>query len=152
MFPLGISSYVIGGLIIGLGVSLVYILIGTHATQSTFFSTTLSYFSKFSYFQRQSYLEQRVWRLYFIAGVILGAFLFTITISTDGFWITSVPIWKLVLGGLLVGFGVRLSSGCTSGHGISGISSLSLTSLYATITFLVVGIITAHIIELLEVL
>lgn len=149
MFPLGIVQYVVGGLIIGSAVSIVYILTGTHATQSTFFSTTISYFSKLPYFQNKSYLEQRVWRLYFIAGVIIGALIYTLTISPDGFWITSVPIWKLVVGGLFVGFGVRLSSGCTSGHGISGIASLSLTSLYATLTFLAVGIITANIIELL---
>lgn len=152
MFPLGISVYIIGGLIIGLGVSFVYILTGTHATQSTFFSTTLSYFSKLPYFQRKSLLEQREWRLYFVAGVILGALIYTLTISPDGFWITSVPLWRLAIGGLIVGFGVRLSSGCTSGHGISGVSSLSSTSIYATITFLAVGVITAHIAELLGVI
>jgi hypothetical protein len=57
MFPLGIYPYVIGGLIIGLGVSFVYILTGLHSTQSSFFSTTISYFSKIPYFQRKTYLE-----------------------------------------------------------------------------------------------
>ncbi len=152
MFPIGVYSYIIGGLLIGLAVSFVYILTGTHATQSTFFSTTLSYFSKLPYFQRKSLLDQRVWRLYFISGVILGALLYTLTISPDGFWVTSVSLWRLIIGGFLVGFGVRLSSGCTSGHGISGISSLSSTSLYATITFLVVGIITANILQILGVI
>ena len=46
MFPLGIEPYLIGGIIIGLGVSLIYILTGLHATQSSFFTTTLSWFSK----------------------------------------------------------------------------------------------------------
>ena len=144
MFPIGVYPYVIGGLIIGVGVAIVYILTGLHATQSSFFSTTISYFSKMPYFQRKSNLESREWRLYFAAGVILGALIYTLTVSPDGFWVTSVQWWRLVLGGFLVGFGTRLSSGCTSGHGISGIASLSTTSLYAVVTFIAVGIITAH--------
>jgi uncharacterized membrane protein YedE/YeeE len=152
MFPIGVYPYIVGGLIIGLGVSLVYILTGTHATQSTFFSTTLSYFSQLPYFQRKSLIDQRVWRLYFVSGLIIGALIYTFTISPDGIWVTSLPVWRLIIGGFLVGFGVRLSSGCTSGHGISGISSLSSTSLYATLTFLIVGIITANILNLLGVI
>lgn len=144
MFTLGIYPYVIGGLIIGFGVSFVYILTGLHSTQSSFFSTTISYFSKIPYFQRRVYLESREWRLYFAAAVVLGAFIYTLTVSPDGFWATSIQWWRLLLGGFLVGFGTRLSSGCTSGHGISGVASLSATSLYAVITFIVVGIVTAH--------
>jgi len=151
MFPLGIYPYVVGGLVIGVGVAFVYIMTGSHATQSSFFSTTISYFSKIPYFQRKTYLDTRSWRLYFAAGVILGALIYTVTISTDGFWVTSVQWWRLLVGGFLVGFGTRLSSGCTSGHGISGIASLSTTSLYAVITFIVVGIITAHAMQFLGV-
>jgi uncharacterized membrane protein YedE/YeeE len=151
MFPLGIYPYIIGGLIIGLGVSFVYILTGLHSTQSSFFSSTISYFSKIPYFQRKTYLESREWRLYFAASVILGALIYTLTVSPDGFWTTSVQWWRLLLGGFLVGFGTRLSSGCTSGHGISGIASLSATSLYAVITFISVGIVTAHAMMLLGV-
>jgi uncharacterized membrane protein YedE/YeeE len=144
MFPLGINLYIIGGLIIGLGVSFVYIMTGIHSTQSSFFSTTISFFSKIPYFQRSSYLKSREWRLYFAASVILGAFIYALLFSPEGFWISSVPWWRLILGGFLVGFGTRLSSGCTSGHGISGVASLSFTSVFAVITFIAVGIITAH--------
>ncbi|MFH2110782.1 MAG: YeeE/YedE thiosulfate transporter family protein [Candidatus Bathyarchaeota archaeon] len=151
MGPLGVTGYLLGGLIIGLAVSMVYILTGLHATQSSFFSTTLSYFSKLPYFRRKSLLESRDWRLYFAAGVILGALIYTVTISPDGFWVSSIPWWRLLLGGLLVGFGTRLSSGCTSGHGISGLASLSTTSLIAVVTFIVVGVITANIMMLLGV-
>lgn len=151
MFPLGIYPYLIGGLIIGVGVSFVYIMTGLHATQSSFFSSTISYFSKTPYFQRKTYLDTREWRLYFAASVVLGALIYTLTVSPDGFWTTSVQWWRLVLGGFLVGFGTRLSSGCTSGHGISGIASLSSTSLYAVITFIAVGIVTAHAMMLLGV-
>lgn len=151
MFPLGVTSYILGGLVIGLGVSFVYILTGEHATQSSLFSSTISYFSKLPYFQRKTYLDSREWRLYFALGVILGALLYTVTISPDGFWTTSVQWWRLLLGGFLVGFGTRLSSGCTSGHGISGIASLSTTSLIAVITFILFGVITANIMLLLGV-
>lgn len=151
MFPLGIYQYILGGLIIGVGVSFVYLTTGLHATQSSLFSTTISYFSKIPYFQRKSYLDSREWRLYFAVGVILGALIYTVIVSPDGFWTTSVQWWRLLIGGFLVGFGTRLSSGCTSGHGISGIASLSTTSLYAVITFIVVGIITAHAFQFLGV-
>lgn len=148
MFPNGITSYVTGGLIIGVAVSFVYILTGTHATQSRLFTTTLSYFTQLPFFQRQVYLDSREWRLYFAGGVIIGALIYTLTVSPDGFWVTSVPIWKLGLGGFLVGFGTRLSRGCTSGHGISGLASLSVTSLYAVITFIGVGIITVSVLRM----
>lgn len=151
MFPLGVTSYLIGGIVIGLAVSFVYILTGLHATQSSLFSSTLSYFSKVPFFNRKTYLESREWRLYFAAGVMLGALLYTVTISPDGFWSTSVQWWRLILGGFLVGFGTRLSSGCTSGHGISGIASLSTTSLYAVITFIGVGIVVANLMLILGV-
>jgi len=151
MFPLGIWPYIVGGLIIGVGVSFVYILTGIHSTQSSLFSTTLSFFSKIPYFQRKEYLESREWRLYFAAGVILGAVVYTLTVSPDGWWTTSVQLWRLVVGGLLVGFGTRLSSGCTSGHGISGIASLSTTSAVAVITFILFGVITANLVALLGV-
>lgn len=151
MFPLGIYPYIIGGLIIGIGISFVYVMTGLHATQSSLFSATFSYFSKLPYFQRKTYLDSREWRLFFAGGVILGALIYTLTVSPDGFWTTSVQLWRIVVGGFLVGFGTRLSSGCTSGHGISGIASLSTTSLFAVITFIAVGIITANAMMLLGV-
>lgn len=151
MFPLGVFPYLIGGVIIGLGVSFIYLLTGIHATQSSFFSTALSYLSKIPYFQQKTYLNSRMWRNIFALGVVSGAFLYTVTLSADGFFTTSVQWWRLMLGGFLVGFGTRLSQGCTSGHGISGLASLSTTSLYAVVTFLAVGILTASTIQLLGV-
>ena len=57
----------------------------------------------------------------------------------------SDSFFLLIIAGLLVGFGTRISGGCTSGHGISGISRFSLRSLIATITFMIVGVITVLI-------
>ena len=152
VFPLGILPYLVGGVIIGLGVSYIYIATGIHATQSSFFSTTISFFSKLPYFQQKAYRESRGWRSIFALGMISGAFIYAVTISPDGFFTTSIQWWRIILGGFLVGFGTRLSQGCTSGHGISGLASLSATSLYAVITFLAVGIGTALLIETLGVI
>jgi hypothetical protein len=151
MFPLGIEPYLIGGIIIGLGVSLIYVLTGLHATQSSFFTTTLSWFSKLPHFQEKRNISERDWRLALCLGLISGAVVYTFTLSPSGIFITGVDFWRLALGGLLVGFGTRLSNGCTSGHGISGIASLSSTSLSAVITFLGFGIITAHLLEFMGV-
>jgi uncharacterized membrane protein YedE/YeeE len=151
MFPLGIEPYLIGGIFIGLGVSLIYIMTGLHATQSSFFTTTLSWFSKLAHFQEERNIKERDWRLVLALGLVSGALIYTFAFSPTGFWVTGVALWRLALGGLLVGFGTRLSNGCTSGHGISGLASLSTTSLYAVITFMVVGIITAQLFQLLGV-
>ena len=151
MFPLGIFPYLIGGILIGIGVSYVYITTGLHATQSSFFSTTISYFSQIPYFQQRAYRNSRSWRITFALGVIGGAFLYSLILSPDGFFTTTVQWWRLLIGGFLVGFGTRLSQGCTSGHGISGLASLSSTSLVAVITFIAIGIIVALLVQMLGV-
>jgi uncharacterized membrane protein YedE/YeeE len=57
------------------------------------------------------------------------------------------PPWLLLLGGLLVGFGTSLGSGCTSGHGVCGLGRLSLRSLVATLVFLGFGIVTVFVVR-----
>lgn len=151
MFPLGIEPYLVGGILVGIGVSIIYIATGLHATQSSFFTTTLSWFSKRKHFQKERNLQERDWRLFLAIGVIIGALIHTLTLSPTGFWMTSVQIWRLALGGLLVGFGTRLSGGCTSGHGISGLGSLSTTSLSAVVIFMGVAIVTANLVKFLGV-
>lgn len=151
MFSLGITSYLIGGILAGIGVSFIFILTGLHATQSSFFTTTLSWFIKRKNFQKPNNIQERTWRFYLAIGLVIGALVYTLTLSPMGFWTTSVQLWRLALGGLLVGFGTRLSQGCTSGHGISGLASLSITSLYAVIVFMCVAIITANLVQMLGV-
>ncbi len=152
MFPLGISHYLIGGLTIGLGVGLIYITTGLHATQSSFFDTTLSYFSNKSYFKKKEYLGSRFWRIILAIGLIIGASLYTILFTKGVQYVTSVQLWRLALGGFLVGAGTRLSKGCTSGHGISGVASLSTASIFAVITFICIGILTAIMIQTMGIL
>ncbi len=60
--------------------------------------------------------------------------------------LNSSPV-VLMVAGLLVGFGTRLGSGCTSGHGICGISRLSLRSMIATMTFMLAGMLTVYVLR-----
>lgn len=85
--------------------------------------------------------------LAFVIGLPLGAFL----IATLAGGVTTkfpVSIWPLIIGGLLVGFGTRLGSGCTSGHGVCGMSRLSPRSLVATALFMASGFVTVALLRL----
>lgn len=91
----------------------------------------------------------RLWRALFLIGLVIGGLLYqlgsgTALVTREGF-----PLAQLALAGALVGFGTRLGSGCTSGHGVIGIARLSPRSLAATVTFLLTGIATATLIFLL---
>ena len=85
------------------------------------------------------------WRAMFVAGLLLGAFGYTL--AAGGLAVTipaSIPV--LVVAGLLVGFGTRLGSGCTSGHGVCGIGRLSGRSIAATATFMAVAAATVFVV------
>ena len=109
------------------------------------------------YFQRQKALADREWRLPIIVGLVLGGALSAIT---GGGWrptwelgmldtaLTLGPAGKLIwmfVGGLFIGFGTRLGGGCTSGHGIFGLSNLEWPSLVTTLSFMVGGIVTTQV-------
>ena len=126
-----------GGLLIGLSVSLFFILngrmIGVSGIASNFLITK----------------ENRSENLFFLTGLILGPSIYTFFLGQEIQITISNSLFLLIGGGTLVGFGTRLSSGCTSGHGISGISRFSLRSIIATITFMIVGILTVAITNIL---
>ncbi len=143
-FPNGIGHYLAGGLMIGAAVGLLFITTGLIGGMSTVFSSTWSYVSKQAFFQQARFTDNRVWRLVFAAGLILGSLAWLIW-SGAGTWQTSVSWWQLAAGGFLVGFGARMSNGCTSGHGICGLASLQVPSLLAVLTFLATGIVTAQL-------
>ena len=87
------------------------------------------------------------WRWLFIVGLVLGPVLYH-TLAVVPYPAPSpLPWWQALVGGLLVGFGVKLGNGCTSGHGVCGIGRLSMRSLFATITFMATGIITVYVIR-----
>lgn len=148
LFPNGITHYALGGLFVGLGVLFIYFFTSRIPGASTFLESTLSYVSKKKRFQK--YINSRDWRLTFTAGIILGAFIHTI-VARPEFFTTEVSILRLFLGGVLVGIGTRIGKGCTSGHGVCGIGSLSKTSFIAVITFLIAAIITAQTVQFIGV-
>jgi uncharacterized membrane protein YedE/YeeE len=82
----------------------------------------------------------------FVLGLPLGALLITQVIGDVQ---TRFPdsIWPLVIGGLLVGYGTRLGSGCTSGHGVCGLSRLSPRSMLATALFMASGFVTVGLLR-----
>ena len=110
-----------------------------------------------AYFRRDGVRTGRVWRLPFLVGLVLGGALSAVL---GGGW---HPTWALgrldevagldhvgklawmFVGGVFVGFGTRLGGGCTSGHGIFGMSNLELPSLITTVSFVAGGSITSHL-------
>ena len=126
-----------GGLLIGLSVILFFILNGRMIGVSGIASNFL--ISK----------ENRIENLFFLIGLILGPSIYTYFLGQEIQITISNSLFLLIGGGMLVGFGTRLSSGCTSGHGISGISRFSLRSILATMTFMIVGILTVLITNIL---
>ena len=83
------------------------------------------------------------WRIAFIVGLIAGGLLYQWATGTPLIERSDFPLWMTVVAGLLVGYGTRLGSGCTSGHGICGVSRLSMLSIVATATFVLIGMLVA---------
>ena len=165
LFPNGISRYAVGGVLVGLGTVLIYLGTGITAGASTFLESTLSYVSEQERFER--YRPSRDWRVVFTLGIVGGAAIYAATFQsglvssglyaagTTGelrevggltVWLTDVQPWRLFLGGILVGVGTRVGKGCTSGHGVCGVGSVSRTSLIGVVTFLLVAIVTANLV------
>ena len=126
-------SALTGGLLIGLSVALFFILNGRMIGISGIASNFL--ISK----------NNRIENFLFLVGLILGPLIYSLISGQEVAISISSSLILLIIAGALVGFGTRLSSGCTSGHGISGISRFSLRSIIATITFMLVGILTVLI-------
>ena len=92
--------------------------------------------------------EERAWRLMFLIGLPLGAFVAALSNPQVFAFENEVPLWALVTGGLLVGYGTRIGSGCTSGHGVCGVSRFSKRSLVATVAFAGAGMLTVFVMRL----
>ena len=160
LFPAGITRYAVGGVLIGLGVAVIYLGTGIIAGASTFLESTLSYGSSQSRFQQARFVSSRDWRVVFTVGMVMGAagywFIVLNPVWTMGVgeaaFTTDVQWWRLLAGGFLVGVGTRLGKGCTSGHGICGVGSGSSTSYINVATFVVVAIGTAQVIVALGVM
>ena len=126
-----------GGLIIGLAVVVFFLLNGRLVGISGIASNALTE------------KENKFDNLLFLLGLIIAPFIYSL-FSNGGINISISNSYVLMIAaGLLVGIGTRISGGCTSGHGISGIGRFSLRSIIATITFMIVGILTVYIKNLL---
>ena len=122
----------VGGLMLGVATAILLLGVGRIAGISGIFSSLLK--------------PKRVemWEVLFIAGLIVSPLLYRLVKPLPVLDIsTSIPL--LIAAGLLVGFGTRLGSGCTSGHGICGNARLSPRSMTATVTFMLFGILTVYI-------
>jgi uncharacterized membrane protein YedE/YeeE len=125
---------------------------------STGFEDLCSLALPLPYFRRQTLLAARGWRLPFVGGLVLGGVLSAVL---GGGW---SPTWALGMfdsvigwgpagkvawmfaGGLFIGFGTRLAGGCTSGHGIFGLSNFERPSLVSTLSFMLGGFLTTQLV------
>ena len=86
------------------------------------------------------------WRPAFIGGLIGAPLIYALFRHLPQIQIEADPV-TLTLAGLMVGFGTRIASGCTSGHGVCGISRLLLRSIVATLVFISMGFITVYLVR-----
>ena len=140
-FPNGLAAYLTGGLLMGAGVALLYATTGRLGGASTFLSAAWSYVLQTPFFRQARLRDSRNWRTVYALGMLLGGVIYALAdlprVATE------IAHWKFIVGGLLIGFGARLGGGCTSGHGICGMASLSLPSMAMVVTFLGTAIVTA---------
>ena len=127
----------LGGILIGLAV--IIFLVGNGRLAGISGIVDNLFFSK----------NNRLDNILFIVGVILGPVIYqTVTKSIIPFTITtSIPV--VILGGIFVGIGTKIGSGCTSGHGICGISRFSIRSIVATLLFLTTGVLTVLVMRII---
>jgi uncharacterized membrane protein YedE/YeeE len=87
------------------------------------------------------------WRLAFVAGLVGCGFVVGIVHPAFAAALPGVPLGLTLVAGLLVGFGTQLGGGCTSGHGVCGISRLSGRSAAATVTFMLTGAVSTYVVQ-----
>ena len=88
--------------------------------------------------------NEKRWRFIFLIGLLLSPFIYSLFAPLPSLEISN-NYAKIAIAGLLVGFGTRLGSGCTSGHGVCGIARLSKRSMVATLVFMAAAIVTVYL-------
>lgn len=134
-----------GGMLLGISASLLLLFNGKIAGISGILAGLLA---------KNTAANERVWRWLFVFGMIAGGLFAAQLLAGEFFvelsWQDAVPTEfssstvTLIIAGLLVGAGTKLGNGCTSGHGICGIGRLSMRSLVATVTFMLVAAVTVY--------
>jgi uncharacterized membrane protein YedE/YeeE len=125
-----------GGLLIGVSTSLFLLSVGRVTGISGIIGNLFN-----------SSAKDRLWRVVYIVGLMLGAFVFSHQWPQFKVPPQQGSLVMMLIAGLLVGYGTRLANGCTSGHGICGIARLSKRSLIATCTFMAFGMITVFLMK-----
>ena len=127
----------LGGLLIGLGVIIFFIATGRLAGVSGISYNVISNNNRFT-------------NILFLIGLVIGPIVYKFLISENIPFLINKSYLIIIAGGLLVGLGTKIGSGCTSGHGVCGVSRFSVRSILATILFIFSGIITVLIMQLYE--
>ena len=125
----------LGGLLIGLGVIIFFIANGRLAGVSGISYNVISNNNRFT-------------NNLFLIGLVIGPIVYKFLISENIPFLINKSYLIIIAGGLLVGLGTKIGSGCTSGHGVCGVSRFSVRSILATILFIFSGIITVLIMQL----
>lgn len=134
MQPIFFIWPLVGGVLIGLSAGLYFLLVGRIAGISGLVAKAVG-------LAEEGFGLQG---LLFVVGLVGGAGAASLTIRTPEIVYAAAP-WQIVLAGVLVGFGVRLGSGCTSGHGVCGIARLSPRSIAATGIFMATAFVTVFV-------
>ncbi len=130
------GSALTGGLMLGIGASLLLLFSGKIAGISGILAYVIKPTHLFS--------QDAAWRVLFLIGLISAGTMYPFIAALPPASIAaSNP--TLIMAGLLVGFGSRMGSGCTSGHGICGLSRLSLRSMVGTLSFMTAGFVTTYL-------
>ena len=130
-----IVAAILGGALIGLAASLLLVAQGRVAGISGVLGGLL-----------ESPSQETSWRLSFVSGLLGGGIVLAYFAASSIVAPMGRNLLDLALAGLLVGYGTRLGSGCTSGHGVCGLTRFSRRSLVATLTFMAAGFVTATLI------
>ena len=125
---------VIGGVLIGLAVSVMLLFNGRVTGISGIIGGVLN-----------KNVTDKGWRVSFLVGLLLGGITLNVIQPMAFEVLTSVGTGDYIFAGLLVGFGTLLGNGCTSGHGVCGLSRFSIRSIVSTITFITSGIVSVLI-------
>ena len=138
-----------GGVLLGLASALFMLINGRILGISGILGGLLGALSKSWFHKETSAFSDTGWRLSFLAGLAAAPWLLVWLAPAS--WIPQPRIetstTMIVMAGLLVGLGTRYGSGCTSGHGVCGLSRLSPRSLAATISFMVGGFLTVYVVR-----
>jgi uncharacterized protein len=126
------------------------VLIGVSATIMLLFSGRVTGISGIVGGLLSGKTQDKDWRLFFILGLFLGGY--TLKILRPDFFINNSTATTIdyLIAGFFVGFGTLLGNGCTSGHGVCGISRLSSRSIIATVTFILAGIMSVLLFKALR--